>query len=104
MPYTWILSKGDSKVLNHYGVVDKEIINVKKQKNREVKKMEETVDRVGFAMEGSNMVILAERGNELTRIVLKPEDAARAAFQMISMLQEAAVNFHIINEVVDGYQ
>lgn len=50
------------------------------------------------------MVILAERGSEQTKIVLKPEDAAQAAFQMIAMLQEAAVKFHIINEVIDGYQ
>ncbi|HOX29721.1 MAG TPA: hypothetical protein P5080_00200 [Candidatus Paceibacterota bacterium] len=66
--------------------------------------MQDTADRIGFAMEGPNMVILAERGSEQTKIVLKPEDAAQAAFQMIAMLQEAAVKFHIINEVIDGYQ
>jgi hypothetical protein len=66
--------------------------------------MQEVADRIGFAMDGTNLVIVAERGAEQTRIILKPEDAAEAAFRMIEMLQRAAVNFEIKNKVVDGYQ
>lgn len=66
--------------------------------------MQEVADRIGFAMDGPNMVIVAERGAEQTKIILKPEDAVEAAFRMIEMLQRAAVNFEIKNKVVDGYQ
>lgn len=66
--------------------------------------MQEVADRIGFAMEGPNMVIVAERGAEQTKIILKPEDAVQAAFQMIEMLQRAAVDFEVKNKVVDGYQ
>jgi hypothetical protein len=66
--------------------------------------MQEVADRIGFAMDGPNLVIVAERGAEQTRIILKPEDAAQAAFQMIEMLREAAINFEIKNKVVEGYR